>query len=258
MTTGRSQYDAFSRDYADAAATSTHNALYDRPNVLALAGDVAGLRVLEVGCAAGYLTKELVAGGAEVVAIDVSEGLIALARERFGELAEFHVADVTQPLRFLPDESFDLVVASLVMHYLKDWGQTLGEFRRVLRPDGRFVMSTHHPTMDWLTHDRPNYFETRLLQEEWHVGDTGRTMPVEFYRRPLSAVFGALHAAGFVVEQLQEPLPSPAIEKQDPKTYAVMSANPTFLYLATRRPTAPPTDPSSSRKGRRDAGHSDR
>lgn len=236
MTTGRTQYDEFSREYADGAATSTHNALYDRPNVLALAGEVAGLRVLEIGCAAGYLTRELAAGGADVVAIDVSEGLIALARERFGDLADFYVADVTRPLSFLPGESFDLVVASLVMHYLKDWGLTLGEFRRVLRPGGRFVMSTHHPTMDWLSHDRPNYFETRLLHEEWHVGDTDRTMPVEFYRRPLSAVFGALRAAGFVVEQLLEPLPSPAIEEQDPKTYAQMSANPTFLYLAAESP----------------------
>lgn len=174
-SSGFTQYDDFSREYADGAATSTHNALYDRPNILALAGDVAGLRVLEIGCAAGYLTAELAARGADVFATDVSEGMITLARERHGDRAEFRVADVSEPLDFVADDSIDLVVASLVLHYLPDWGPTLAEFHRVLRPGGRFVMSTHHPTMDWLGHDRPNYFELRLLTEEWDIGGTGRT-----------------------------------------------------------------------------------
>lgn len=232
---GSTQYDDFARQYADGAATSTHNALYDRPNVLALAGDVTGLRVLEIGCAAGYLTAELAARGADVLATDVSEGMIALARERHGDCAEFRVADVSKALDFVADDSIDLVVASLVLHYLPDWGLALAEFHRVLRPGGRFVMSTHHPTMDWLGHDRPNYFERRLLTEEWDVGGTGRTMTVQFYRRPLSAVFQAVRGAGFVVDELAEPMPLPEAEQQDPTTYADLTSNPTFLFLAASK-----------------------
>lgn len=236
MTTEPAQYDDYAEDYAERTATSIYNALYDRPNILTLAGEVAGLRVLDVGCAAGHLTRELVDRGARVVGIDGSEKLITLARARLGKLAEFHVADIGQPLSFLASESFDLVVASLVMHYLEEWAPTLSEMHRVLRPGGRFVMSTHHPAMDWLSHGQPNYFEIRLLHEDWPVGGAGRTMRVEFYRRPLSAIFGAVREAGFVVDELAEPRPSQAVRERDPAAYAEMNGNPTFLYLAARRP----------------------
>jgi ubiquinone/menaquinone biosynthesis C-methylase UbiE len=55
-------------------------------------------------------------------------------------------------LSFAQDGSFDLIVASLVMHYVRDWHAVLGEFRRVLKPDGAVVFSTHHPAMDWQLH----------------------------------------------------------------------------------------------------------
>jgi SAM-dependent methyltransferase len=42
---------------------------------------------------------------------------------------------------------FDLMLSSLVIHYLADWEPTLREFHRVLAPRGRLVLSTHHPFM---------------------------------------------------------------------------------------------------------------
>jgi len=120
-TRAAEDYDAMGPAYADDVRTHPINAAYERPTMLAMAGDVRRRRVLDVGCAAGALSALLVERGAEVVGIDVSERLVEIARRDLGGRAEFHVADVGRPMPFLADESFDLVTASLVLHYLRDW-----------------------------------------------------------------------------------------------------------------------------------------
>jgi SAM-dependent methyltransferase len=98
--------------------------------------------VRAVGCLRGSSSA-----AASVVGIDLNPRLIERARERLGSRAEFHVGDISAPLAF---ESgwFDVVAASLVLHYLKDWGLPLREFARILRPGGLLVLSTHHPIQD--------------------------------------------------------------------------------------------------------------
>ncbi|WP_086852949.1 GrpB family protein, partial [Amycolatopsis kentuckyensis] len=127
------QYDDHSEAYAEHAEKSVTNALYDRPAILDLAGDVEGKRVLDVGCAAGHLSALLAGRGADVLGVDSSAGMIAVARRKFGAVARFEVADIARPLD-LPDASIDVITASLVLHYLADWGPALAEFRRVLEP----------------------------------------------------------------------------------------------------------------------------
>lgn len=139
------QYNTMALDYAADNAESSYNAYYERPATISLLGDVAGRRVLEVGCGAGLLTAWLVDHGATVTALDVSDQMVTLARSAVGERARFLVADLGQPLSFAADHSFDLVVASLVLHYVKDWQGVFAELRRVLATAGVVVFSTHHP-----------------------------------------------------------------------------------------------------------------
>jgi len=47
--------------------------------------------------------------------------MLGIARSRIGDAAELHHHDLAEPLTFLEDASVDLVVASLVFHYLRDW-----------------------------------------------------------------------------------------------------------------------------------------
>src|SRR5687768_382175 len=127
--TGVSAYDDFAAAYAAENETSLNNAYYERPATLALAGDVRGRRVLDAGCGAGPLFAALRDRGALVTGVDASAGMVDLARQRLGPDADVRVADLVEPLPF-DDQAFDDVIASLVLHYLPDWGPTLRELRR--------------------------------------------------------------------------------------------------------------------------------
>src|SRR5215471_8950963 len=166
-------YDSFAEAYAASNENNLLNAYYERPAMLALAGDVAGRRILDAGCGAGPLFAALRDRGAIVTGIDKSAGMLELARRRLGDEADLQVADLASPLPF-PDDTFDDVTASLVLHYLEDWGPALAELRRVLNPGGRLIVSVDHPFAENLWHREegrePGYFATANRTEEWTLG----------------------------------------------------------------------------------------
>jgi ubiquinone/menaquinone biosynthesis C-methylase UbiE len=119
---GLNDYDSFAEAYTAANETNLINAYYERPAMLALAGDVAGRRILDAGCGSGPLFAALRDRGAIVAGIDKSAGMLELARRRLGDGADLRVAELGSPLPF-PDGTFDDVMASLVLHYLEDWSR---------------------------------------------------------------------------------------------------------------------------------------
>ena len=230
-------YDEMGEAYAHDAEVHPINASYERPQMRAMAGDVRGRRILDAGCAAGALSALLVARGASVVGIDVAPSLVRIARERLESRAEFHIADLGEPLPFLADASFDVVIASLVLHYLRDWDRPLREFHRVLKADGALLISTHHPIRDVEIVDPPApYFETVLLTDTWRK--TGRDFKVRFYHRPLSAIVDALADAGFVIERLPEPIPEREGFSGAPDLYERLLGGPWFLFVRALKRSA--------------------
>ncbi|MEV0383420.1 methyltransferase domain-containing protein [Nonomuraea sp. NPDC050643] len=113
-------HDEFGDFFAQHAGTSPYNAYIDRPAMLRLAGDVAGDRILDVGCGAGHYAAELLARGAEVVGVDGSATLLGHARDRVNGRAELHLHDLESPLRFAADASFDGVICALVFQHVRD------------------------------------------------------------------------------------------------------------------------------------------
>lgn len=222
-------YEQMADLYADDADVDPIKVSYDRPTILAMAGDVRGKRVLDVGCASGGLTEALLERGATVVGIDLNPRLIERARERLGTRATFRVADISASMPFFESDSFDVVAASLVLHYLADWGPPLREFARILRPGGALLISTHHPTQDVKIATPPApYFETVLLTDTWRKGD--REFQVRFYHRPISAIADALADAGFLIERIPEPLPDPGAFS-DEAFYRRIRRGPWFLFI---------------------------
>lgn len=217
--------------YTSFAESSGPNAHYERPATLRLAGDVAGKRVLELGSAGGGLTEHLAAAGAEILGLDHDSRLVELARKRLGTRARFEVADLNEPLTMVPSVWADAVVASLVLHYVADWGPLLAELRRCLKPGGALVFSIHHPITGWLRSDGADYHRVELISEDWDWG--GVTVTGQMYRRTVSAIFTALLEAGFTIDAVEEPQPTPGVEHQ--KLAEVLRTQPVFLFVRAVR-----------------------
>ena len=81
-------YDRIAEGYSAENEANLVNAYYNRPALLALAGDVAGRRILDAGCGAGPLSAALRDRGAIVTGFDKSAGMIELARRRLGDDAD--------------------------------------------------------------------------------------------------------------------------------------------------------------------------
>jgi SAM-dependent methyltransferase len=231
MTPG-APYDEFAEAYTAENETSLMNAHYERPATLALAGDVAGRRILDAGCGAGPLFAALRDRGAVVTGVDQSAGMLELARRRLGADAELRVADLAEPLPF-PGDAFDDVVASLVLHYLEDWKPVLAELRRVLRTGGRLIASVNHPFMVNLTHrqdgPRPDYFERYTWTDEFEMH--GRTARMTFWNRPLHAMTDAFTEAGFRISVIGEPHPTAEARELFPDDFALLDTFPSFLFF---------------------------
>ncbi|MBW4721519.1 class I SAM-dependent methyltransferase [Saccharothrix obliqua] len=233
MTSARvNDYDDIAEGYAAENETSLVNAYYERPAMLELAGDVAGRRILDAGCGSGPLFAALRDRGAVVTGVDASAGMLELARRRLGADADLRVADLAEPLPF-PDNAFDDVVASLVLHYLRDWGPTLAELRRVLAPGGRLIVSVEHPfvitMMQRMAGEKPDYFQTRNRVEEWTMG--GQTARLSFWDRPLHAMTDAFTAAGFHIDVISEPPPAPGARELFPEEFKEFAGTSFLAFL---------------------------
>lgn len=232
---GSSLYDdpQLAASYARVTAANTMNAGYERPALRALLGAVAGLDVLDAGCAAGEHAAWLVEQGARVTALDASAAMVRLAGERLGASARVIRADLGRPLPFAAG-AFDLIVSSLTLHYLADWLPTLREFARVLRPGGRLVFSTHHPLLT--IEDGADYRAVRLVDDAF-AGFAAEPVPVRFYHRSLERIVADVLAAGFTLRALHEPGPTALTEERDPSMAAQLRTRPWFLILEATPPS---------------------
>ena len=115
----------------------------------------AGERVLDIGSGPGLLAAELADEGADVLGVDPSESMLAMARRREIPRAAFEPGDALS----LPvaDASCDAAVSTQVLEYVEDVAGALREAHRALRPGGRLlVLDTDWDSIVWHTteHDR--------------------------------------------------------------------------------------------------------
>lgn len=222
-------YNQLANDYEHNVDTkSLYNIEYERPAMMSLLpSDLRGVSVFDAGCAAGWYTLQLAERGARVIATDISPNMVAAAKRRVGDNAEVNCLDLEGELPF-KDATFDYIVSSLVLHYIKSWKSTFSEFKRVLKPNGKFLFSVHHPYMDIKLSDSKDYFLTELIIDKWEREK--KVYEVPFFRRPLHEIINETQKQ-FTIEKLIEPQPTEKFKVVDPDGYERLMKNPHFMII---------------------------
>jgi len=107
-----------------------------------------GEKILDAGCGTGVFTLDYLAAGAEVVGLDISRPMLALAEEK---AAGYPFVAVRGDMLALPfaDDSFDKAVSVTALEFIEDAGRAVDELFRVTRPGGVVVVGTLNSLSPW-------------------------------------------------------------------------------------------------------------
>lgn len=105
-----------------------------------------GMKVLELGCGTGDMWKNrenLIAACSKLILSDFSEGMVTTTRDNVGDYdnIEYQVLDIQE----IPyeDETFDVVIANMMLYHVTDIEKGLAEVQRVLKKGGHFYCATY-------------------------------------------------------------------------------------------------------------------
>ena len=207
----------------------------------ALLPDLRGLRVVDLGCGFGWFCRwAREQGAAAVLGVDVSEKMLARARETTTDSAITYLRADLEHLE-LPEVGFDLAYSSLALHYIQDLVGLLGKVHRALIPGGRLIFSAEHPIF------------TAPTNPGWLVDAAGRkTWPVDSYlcegprrtdwlaegvikqHRTFGTYLNLLLRLGFALLHVEEWGPTDEQIAAHP-SWAEVRQRPMFLLVSARR-----------------------
>lgn len=216
----------------------------EHADLLGLLPSAVGLRVLDLGCGVGQLSRYLAErGAADVIGVDLSEQMLALARADWAHPRVSYQRGALEDVAFSTGR-FDLVVSSLAFHYVDDYTGLVKRIADWLTPGGVLVFSTEHPI-----------FTARLPQEGWVLDAEGRRMRwgiddyadegardehwfvpgVRKVHRTVGTLINGLLEAGLVLERVVEPVPSDERLREQPEAREERR-RPMFFMARARKP----------------------
>lgn len=211
------------------------------PVLRSLIPDLSGGRVVDLGCGYGWFCRwAREQGAASVLGIDVSEKMLARARDQTPDPAIGYLRADMEHLD-LPAGSFDLAYSSLALHYVADLAGLIAAVHRALARAGQLIFSVEHPIFTAPTHPG------------WAVGASGaKTWPVDGYlregprrtnwlttgvikqHRTMAGYVNLLLSSGFTLTHLEEWGPSDEQVAAEPNL-ADERQRPPFLIVAARK-----------------------
>ncbi|MCK1336654.1 class I SAM-dependent methyltransferase [Bradyrhizobium sp. 38] len=211
------------------------------PAIRALLPNLAGKRIVDLGCGFGWASRWMrEQGAASVLGIDLSENMISRAQEFTREDAiTYQMADL-ETLE-LPEGTFDLAYSALTFHYVRDFKRLARMVHRSLAPGADFVFTVEHPIFMAATYPRwiededgrktwpvNRYFVEGERQTDWFVKGVVK------YHRTISTTLNALIQAGFTIKAVEEFAPSPDQIRENPALEEEIE-RPMMLLISAKR-----------------------
>jgi 2-polyprenyl-3-methyl-5-hydroxy-6-metoxy-1,4-benzoquinol methylase len=216
---GAAAWDVFLEQGGDYYRTEVHG-----PALLAACGELAGLRVLDLGCGQGYFSRQLAERGAQVTGVDFAAGQIANARRHETDQPlgiAYEVLDAARVGERWPPASFELVTACMALHDMPDALGALCGARRVLTTSGRLIFSIPHPCThtsfrQWERDEQggkialkiDRYFMSGPRVTHWNMGRVQDHWETPYWYKTLAEWSTLIAEAGFLIRRLHEPRPT--------------------------------------------------
>src|SRR3989344_1648913 len=234
-------YDAMAPFYHEYRTTKFKggwffNEYLEMPAMLTALGNVKGKKILDWGCGSGVYAKILSKRGAGGKGFDISEEMIKIARTENQNLD----LRIGSGLKIPFDEKFDIVFASLALHYLKDWNKVFSEVSRVLKKEGLFLFSDDNPvtkSSKSITYEGNkikalgirNYFkEGEMHSADWELPN-GKTVRIRAYSRTFESVIKTILQNNFEIIDYVDAFPIPSAKNKFPEEYKLWSKVPKFV-----------------------------
>ncbi len=214
------------------------NEMLEMPSTLELLGNVKNKKILDIGCGTGIYAKLLSKKGAMVKGFDISPEMIKIARSNNRDL-DLRIGSINNiPFK----EKFDIVLASLIIHYLDDWTKALNEVKKVLKKDGYFIFSISNPVTEVGKNIRINrqkvkiygdYFNAKKAQGVWKL-ESGEEIPVLTNHKTYEYIIKTIIKNGFEIIDYKDCYPLKKSKKLFPEYYRLFSKIPFFCVWKLR------------------------
>lgn len=233
-------------EWLELAQTGETRMHFIMPYMLEKMGDVQGKRILDLGCGEGGYSRELAKKNAEVVAVDCSEESIHYSAKQAesSNLTISHFLRNSNNLYGMGNNTFDIVLCSMMLMDCEDLDGTIKEAARILKPSGTLFASVLHPCFDG-NHDDgigrqgegidrqvvvKNYFSPSQWEAPLPKGKT----PVIWRHRTLEDYVKTFIKNGLTIADLDEPRPTDEQAKISPQI-AWLQKIPLFLFWELKK-----------------------
>lgn len=178
--------------------------------------DFTNKAVLDLGCGYGWHCNYAVEQGAQsVVGIDQSKKMLEVAKEKFNSSKISYIQSSIEDIDFQKN-SFDVVISSLALHYVKDYDRLIQKISEMVKVGGQIIFTVEHPTF------------TAYGSQDWYYNEEGKILhfPVDNYyvegkreavflgttmmkyHRTLTTYLDTLVQHGFQIDRVLEPEPA--------------------------------------------------
>lgn len=189
-------------------------------------------RLIDIGCGTGYLTYKLSEIVPDCVGIDISKKSIQMAQTRYkrSNLKFDHCAieDVSH------SDFYDACISNMVFTSTPNWLDILSHIRDLLTNNGRIYFTIPHPCFwpqywgyqneSWFTYEQEIFIE-----HDFKTSLSASMGTTTHIHRPLNQYINGILSSGFIIEKIEEPLPTTPVPTEYHYDY------PRFLFFQCKK-----------------------